>query len=194
MTPTLQLGCVLTVLSAIVVSSARVEQRGPAFTNIISNYFTTDPFFKAKQKARLHLPPQGRLAGPPTNAKQDRMSSPASPAPAPPRMKQLGPPIAILPSLPSLSSPQASRRDQRNQRKVKLVARREREGEVVVPAPLLAGLERTKPIGNNYDHNDDLLNNRDQSNRRQSFSQLISTSAEVNPLINRSLDIIFFYI
>ena len=74
------------------------------------------------------------------------------------------------------------------------MARREREGEVVVPAPLLAGLERTKPIGNNYDHNDDLLNNRDQSNRRQSFSQLISTSAEVNPLINRSLDIIFFYI
>ena len=77
---------------------------------------------------------------------------------------------------------------------MKLVGRREKDGELVVPAPLLAGLDRTKPIGNNYDHNDDLLNNRDQSNGRQSFSQLISTSAEVNPLINRSLDIIFLCI
>ena len=184
MTPFLLLGCVLTVLSAI-VDSASVDQRGPAFTNIISNYFTTDPFFKAKQKARLHLPTKGKLAGPPSNAKQDRMSSPAAPAPAPIRMK-LGPPIKIL---PSLASPQTSRRHQANQKKVKLeragpvVERRKKDDEVVVPAPLLVGLDRTKPIGNNYDHNDDLRNNREQSNRRQSFSQLISTSHEVNLLI-----------
>ena len=184
MTPILVVGCVLTALSAI-ADSARVEERGPAFTNIISNYFTTDPFFKAKQKARLHLPSKGKLAGP-TNAKQDRMSSPA---PAPIRLK-LGPPIEILPSLP-----QTSRHQQTNQKKVKLerstlvvpvVGRREKDGELVVPAPLLAGVERRKPIGNNYDHNDRHMNNGDQSNRRQSFSQLISTSHEVNPLINRS--------
>ena len=196
MTPLLLLGCVLTALSAI-ADSAKVEQRGPAFTNIISNYFTTDPFFKAKQKARLHLPSKGKLAGL-TNAKQDRMSSPP---PAPIRLK-LGPPIEILPSLPSLPSPQASRRHQANQKKVKLerstlvvpvVGRREEDDEVVVPAPLLAGVERSKPIGNNYDHNDHLLNNGDRSNRRQSFSQLISTSHQVNQIINRSLDTIFFY-
>ena len=187
MTPVLLFCCVLTVLSAIVDSRLSVDQRGPAFTNIISNYFTTDPFFKAKQKARLHLPPKGRLTGPPSNAKQDRMSSPAAPAPAPIRMA-LGPPIKLV---PSLASPQTSRRHQTNQKVVKLersapvvpvVGRRKKDDEVVVPAPLLAGVERTKPIGNNQDHNSDLRNNRDLSNtRRQSFSQLISTSVQVNP-------------
>ena len=76
---------------------------------------------------------------------------------------------------------------------VPVVDRRQRDDEVVVPAPLLAGVERNNPIGNNYDHNDDLRNNGDTSNRRQSFSQLISTSHEVlkPAMINRSLDIIF---
>ena len=125
----------------------------------------------------------------------------SSPPPAPIRLK-LGPPIEILPSLPSLPSPQASRRHQANQKKVKLerstlvvpvVGRREEDDEVVVPAPLLAGVERSKPIGNNYDHNDHLLNNGDRSNRRQSFSQLISTSHQVNPLIHHPVDLIFLY-
>ena len=50
------LSCVLTAIGAINTDKVSRESRGAAFNNIISNYFTTDPFFKAKQKARLHLP------------------------------------------------------------------------------------------------------------------------------------------
>ena len=54
---TVTLSCVLTAIGAINTDRVSRESRGAAFNNIISNYFTTDPFFKAKQKARLHLPP-----------------------------------------------------------------------------------------------------------------------------------------
>ena len=53
---TLTLSCVLTAIGAINTDRVSRESRGAAFNNIISNYFTTDPFFKAKQKARIHLP------------------------------------------------------------------------------------------------------------------------------------------
>ena len=53
---TVTLSCVFTAIGAINTDRVSRESRGAAFNNIISNYFTTDPFFKAKQKARLHLP------------------------------------------------------------------------------------------------------------------------------------------
>lgn len=182
MNPIFVVSCALAALSAITVSaSAKVgpksTARSPAFTNIISNYFTTDPFFKAKQKARLHLPSKRRLPVT-SNAKQDRMSSP-SPAL---RMK-LGPPIQILPSLSAgeIHPPQTIRLHQTNQKKVKtkrdslLVVGAKKDGEVVVPAPLLAASDNNKAFENNYD---DMVDNRDTRNRRQSFSQLISSSYE----------------
>ena len=53
---TVTLSCVITAIGAINTDRVSRESRGAAFNNIISNYFTTDPFFKAKQKTRLHLP------------------------------------------------------------------------------------------------------------------------------------------
>ena len=179
MTPITVFSCVLTVLSAIHSATAAGDRR-PAVTNIISNYFTADPFFRAKHKARLHLPTKRRVSVE-SNAKQDRMSPPLS---APIRMK-LGPPIQILPVLPGRerSTPQTDRLHQTNQRKVKtekrdstVVVGSKKDGEVVVPAPLLAGSANNKQFGNNFD---DLRDNGDARNRRQSFSQLISTSREV---------------
>ena len=48
----------LTLTCAIDTQKMGRVKRKTAFTNIISNYFTTDPFFKAKQKPRIHLPPK----------------------------------------------------------------------------------------------------------------------------------------
>ena len=184
----LLLCCLLTAATPLKSASVPVAKksvdRSAAFTNIISNYFTTDPFFKAKQKARLHLPPSGRV---PSNAKQDRMSSPTPPL----RMK-LGPPIKILPSLPGrgVSPPQTIRLHQTNQKKVKterdpvVVVGGKKDGEVVVPAPLLAGSDNNKAFENNFD---DPPNNGDTRNRRQSFSQLISTSREVSLVRERNI-------
>ena len=175
MNPLFLLGCALAAISAI---SVPVSARSPAFTNIISNYFSTDPFFKAKQKARLHLPSKERLVLK-SNAKQDRMS------PQSPPRTNLGPPIQILPPLPAreIRPPQTTRMHQTNQKKVKtrrdpaVVVGAKRDGEVVVPAPVLAHSDNNEAFENNHD---DMVDNGDPRNRRQSFSQLISTSYKVN--------------
>ena len=188
--------CLLTAATPLQAASVpgpkKSVDRSAAFTNIISNYFTTDPFFKAKQKARLHLPPRGRVPVA-SNAKQDRMSSPSPPL----RMK-LGPPIKILPSLPGrgVSPPQTIRLHQTNQKKVKterdpvVVVGAKKDGEVVVPAPLLAGSDNNKAFENNFD---DPANNGDTRNRRQSFSQLISTSREVSLVRAREISTTFVF-
>ena len=181
------LSCFITVLGAINTDNLVQESRGTAFNNIISNYFTTDPFFKAKQKARLHLPHKSSksIKTLPTNAKQDRMSSISAPNhPAPIRLK-LGPPIQILPNLSQdlmekrKPPPVSVSRLPQSQRQEKLdegIVVGVRNDEVVVPAPLLVA---TGPNAHKKQSETNYNDIKNDNSRRQSFSQLISTSNQV---------------
>ena len=179
----------VSVVGAINTEVASQKARGSAFNNIISNYFTTDPFFKAKQKLRLHLPssrvkPVKKTMLMPANAKQDRMSSISRSSPTPESIRvKLGPPIQILPNLSSKTPAPRPHPTHGMKRKTSggdIVVGQRNDHQVVVPAPLLAasGANLNKPLENN------LRDNKDKSSdngRRQSFSQLISTSDKVQP-------------
>ena len=159
----------LALASLATVLGAR-QQRGAAFNNIISNYFTTDPFFQAKQKARLHLPKSTKTSDL-SNAKQDRKSStpPPAPPPAPPRpvRLRLGPPIQLVPTLRPRPPPSPSPSTRRGPGEVVVGVQR----EVVVPAPLLAAGDTSSRAVNKEKTGD---------NRRAAFSQLISTPSEAS--------------
>ena len=153
----------LALASLATVLGAR-QQRGAAFNNIISNYFTTDPFFQAKQKARLHLPKSTKTSDL-SNAKQDRKSSTPPPAPPRPVRLRLGPPIQLVPTLRPRPPPSPSTR--RGPGEVLVGVQR----EVVVPAPLLAAGDTSSRAVNKEKTGD---------NRRAAFSQLISTPSEAS--------------
>lgn len=169
---TVTLSCLLSLAAgAIKTNNAPSSSRGAAFNNIISNYFTTDPFFKAKQ--RLHLPPSqsknNKLL--PPNAKQDRMSSiPRAPPTQTPIRLKLGPPIQILPTLASKRLPITPPHDQARRDDIVVG---DKHDHVIVPAPLLAA------TGHHYKANKDKSNHDNAALRRQSFSQLIATTDEV---------------
>ena len=153
----------LALASLATVLGAR-QQRGAAFNNIISNYFTTDPFFQAKQKARLHLPKSTKTSDL-SNAKQDRKSS--TPAPPRPVRLRLGPPIQLVPTLRPRPPPSPSPSTRRGPGEVVVGVQR----EVVVPAPLLAAGDTSSRAVNKEKTGD---------NRRAAFSQLISTPSEAS--------------
>ena len=155
----------LALASLATVLGAR-QQRGAAFNNIISNYFTTDPFFQAKQKARLHLPKSTKSPGL-SNAKTDRKSSTPPPAPPRPVRLRLGPPIQLVPTLRPRPPPAPSPGTRRGLGEVVVGVQR----EVVVPAPLLAAGDTSSRADNREKTGD---------NRRAAFSQLISTPSEAS--------------
>ena len=171
---------VLIVFSAFSLACAidtdklgRVKRKS-AFTNIISNYFTTDPFFKAKQKPRIHLPPKNlprvQLSNLPPQNNQYPLNAPNqqqsssniySPKPVP---IKLGPPIRILPTISKNSlkhrmltfqkpsSYKSGHNLPQNQGKGKIPAPllvgggNQQKEQKNVPAPLLARNDNSKPI------------------------------------------------
>ena len=128
-------------------------KRKSALSNIITNYFGTDPFSQEKQKPRLHLPsgkPIGRPQ-PPTAAAAATSNSSSSSTFAKrflvkPLNLRLGPPIKILPTLnrnrPQQQPQQQQQQQQQQPKQQQPQQRPPQQTEDVyrasVPAPLLA--------------------------------------------------------
>ena len=125
-------------------------KRKSALSNIITNYFGTDPFSQEKQKPRLHLPsgkPIGRPQ-PPTAAAAATSNSSSSSTFAKrflvkPLNLRLGPPIKILPTLNRNRPQQQPQQQQQQQPKQQQPQQRppqqtEDVYRASVPAPLLA--------------------------------------------------------
>jgi len=139
----------LTLTCAIDTDKNGRVKRKSAFTNIISNYFTTDPFFKAKQKPRIHLPPKllprVELSNiPPTNmqqplnaqSQQQSSSNIYSPRPVP---IKLGPPIRILPTINKASLKHRMLTFQKPTSYKTGHSPPQNQGKGKIPAPLLVG-------------------------------------------------------
>ena len=121
----------LLVLLFVVITSNSAKKhsrvrRKTGFSNIISNYFTSNPVFKKAKtkKPRIHLPRR-----PQTPADQTVLSSIPQPRPI-----RLGPPIRIL---PSISLPSVTQRAPTSFQH----GRRPNSDPKRVPAPLLAGMK-----------------------------------------------------
>jgi hypothetical protein len=123
-------------------------KRKSVLSNIITNYFGTDPFAQEKQKPRLHLPPpehNTKAANNNNNNNNSGSSSFAKRFLVKPLNLRLGPPIKILPTLnrgrpqqpqPAQPPPQQQQKQQQPQR----VQPQSSEDvyRASVPAPLLA--------------------------------------------------------
>ena len=152
----------------------RAAWPGQTFTNIISNYFTKDPFFMSKpqnrrqekaavDRPRLHLPRRPPASQDQGSAEQRRASMPAS------RPLRLGPPIRILPTVTTLNiKPQRPTTSFQH-------GRAPPPGDQIVrgriPAPLLVGGEEARgppPRPRAWTGRPDL------DKKDQTFSQLIS--------------------
>ena len=160
---------ILVLLSALTLCGAtdteklkRVKRKS-AFTNIISNYFTTDPFFTAKQKPRIHIPKKnlngvsvapsppkkmvrappypsnnnvGRQPGKVQSVKQQASASNfLTPRPVP---INLGPPVRILPMMNN-KPPQAKNRMLTFQKPTSYKSGQTVPQNAKIPAPLLVG-------------------------------------------------------
>ena len=106
-------------------------RRKTGFSNIISNYFTSNPVFKKAKtkKPRIHLPRRPQSLA-------DQTVSSSIPQPRPIR---LGPPIRILPTITLPTLPTVTQRAPtsfQHGRRPSSDQKRER-----VPAPLLAGMK-----------------------------------------------------
>ena len=124
-------------------------KRKSALSNIITNYFGTDPFSQEKQKPRMYLPsgkPIGRPQ-PPTAAAAATSNSSSSSTFAKrflvkPLNLRLGPPIKILPTLNRNRPQQQPQQQQQQQQQQPKQQRPPQQTEDVyrasVPAPLLA--------------------------------------------------------
>jgi hypothetical protein len=119
-------------------------KRKSALSNIINNYFGTDPFTQDKQKPRLHIPPgkqniqQQRAAN--SNSNNNNNSSTFSKRfLVKPLNVRLGPPIKIL---PTLNRPQPQPQQQQQPKPFQQQKAQPPSSEDVyrasVPAPLLA--------------------------------------------------------
>jgi hypothetical protein len=119
-------------------------KRKSVLSNIITNYFGTDPFAQEKQKPRLHLPPpeQHTKASNNNNNNNNNNSDFAKRFLVKPLNLRLGPPIKILPTLnrgrpqqpPAQPPPQ---QPQKHQQRVQPQSS-EDVYRASVPAPLLA--------------------------------------------------------
>ena len=106
-------------------------RRKTGFSNIISNYFTSNPVFKKAKtkKPRIHLPRRPQSPA-------DQTVSSSIPQPRPIR---LGPPIRILPTITLPTLPSVTQRAPtsfQHGRRPNSDQKRDR-----VPAPLLAGMK-----------------------------------------------------
>ena len=140
---------VLTLSCAIDTDQNGRVKRKSAFTNIISNYFTTDPFFKAKQKPRIHLPPnhlprvelsnmppKNRQQPPNAQSQQQSSSNIYSPRPVP---IKLGPPIRILPTISRASLKHRMLTFKKPSSYKTGHSPPQNQGKGKIPAPLLVG-------------------------------------------------------
>jgi hypothetical protein len=122
-------------------------KRKSVLSNIITNYFGTDPFAQEKQKPRLHLPApeHNTKAAAANNNNSGTSSSFAKRFLVKPLNLRLGPPIKILPTLnrgrpqqpqPAQPPPQQQQKQPQSQR----VQPQSSEDvyRASVPAPLLA--------------------------------------------------------
>lgn len=139
----------LTITRAIDTDRMGRVKRKSAFTNIISNYFTTDPFFKAKQKPRIHLPPKPlprvelsnlppKNMQQPINAQSQQQSSSNIHTPRPVPIK-LGPPIRILPTVNKASLKHRMLTFQKPSSYKTGHSPPQNQGKGKIPAPLLVG-------------------------------------------------------
>jgi hypothetical protein len=116
-------------------------KRKSVLSNIITNYFGTDPFAQEKQKPRLHLPPPEHNAKATTN-NNSGSSSFAKRFLVKPLNLRLGPPIKILPTLNRgrPQQPPAQPPPQQQQKQQQRVQPQSSEDvyRASVPAPLLA--------------------------------------------------------
>ena len=139
----------LTLTCAIDTQKMGRVKRKTAFTNIISNYFTTDPFFKAKQKPRIHLPPKPlprvelsnlppKNMQQPLNAVHQQQSSSNIHSPRPVPIK-LGPPIRILPTVNKSSIKHRMLTFQKPSSYKAGHSLPQNQGKGKIPAPLLVG-------------------------------------------------------
>ena len=129
------LSLLLILLFCITTSSSAKKhsrvRRKTGFSNIISNYFTSNPVFKKAKtkKPRIHLPRK-----PQTPADQTVLSSIPQPRPI-----RLGPPIRILPTITLPTLPTVTQRTPTSfQHGRKPHSEQKRD---MVPAPLLAGMK-----------------------------------------------------
>jgi hypothetical protein len=120
-------------------------KRKSVLSNIITNYFGTDPFAQEKQKPRLHLPPpeQHTKAAANNNNNSGSSSSFAKRFLVKPLNLRLGPPIKILPTLNRgrpQQPPPAQPPPQQQQKQQQRVQSQSSEDvyRASVPAPLLA--------------------------------------------------------
>ncbi len=119
-------------------------KRKSVLSNIITNYFGTDPFAQEKQKPRLHLPPpeQHTKAANNNNNNNSGSSSFAKRFLVKPLNLRLGPPIKILPTLNRgrPQQPPAQPPPQQQQKQQQRVQPQSSEDvyRASVPAPLLA--------------------------------------------------------
>ena len=126
------LSLLLILLFCITTSSSAKKhsrvRRKTGFSNIISNYFTSNPVFKKAKtkKPRIHLPRK-----PQTPADQTVLSSIPQPRPI-----RLGPPIRILPTITLPTVTQRTPTSFQHGRKPNSEQKRD-----MVPAPLLAGMK-----------------------------------------------------
>jgi hypothetical protein len=123
-------------------------KRKSALSNIINNYFGTDPFTQEKQKPRLHIPPgkqniqQQQQRGSNSNSNNSSSSTFSKRFLVKPLNVRLGPPIKIL---PTLNRPQQQPQQQQQQQpkpfqqqKAQPPSSSEDVYRASVPAPLLA--------------------------------------------------------
>jgi hypothetical protein len=125
-------------------------KRKSALSNILNNYFGTDPFAMEKQKPRLHLPPANTNSNSNSN-NNNNSSSFAKRFLVKPLNLRLGPPIKLLPTLnrsrPPPPPPQQQQHQQQQHQEQQPMQKQQQRVQpqpsedvyrASVPAPLLA--------------------------------------------------------